>query len=81
MRERRIRYLPDFVCNAGATIGYTSDADGPSDSSGTWRKRSGGDVPASADPRGPFEGACAMAESFIETWRGADGLPDGPPLA
>jgi hypothetical protein len=36
---------------------------------------------AASYPQGPFEGACAMAERFIETWRGPDGLPSGPPLA
>jgi glutamate dehydrogenase/leucine dehydrogenase len=82
MRKRRIRYLPDFVCNAGATIGYSSDLSGPSELFSHVEKTITTTMSqATADPRGPFEGACAMAEAFIETWRGPDGLPDGPPLA
>jgi glutamate dehydrogenase/leucine dehydrogenase len=82
MRTRRVRYLPDFLCNAGAVIGYTADVTGPGD---LFRHVENVIAElmsrAAADPRGPFEGACAMAEAFIGTWRGADGLPDGPPLA
>ncbi|MEX0875491.1 MAG: Glu/Leu/Phe/Val dehydrogenase dimerization domain-containing protein [Actinomycetota bacterium] len=82
LRQRRIRYLPDFVCNAGATIGYTSR---PGDSGELFRvvedKISSLMGEASADPRGPFEGACAIAERYIETWRGPEGMPEGPPLA
>jgi glutamate dehydrogenase/leucine dehydrogenase len=82
MRSRRVRYLPDFVCNAGATIGYISDLDGPSELFRHVDKTITTIMSqAAADPRGPFEGACAIAEAFIETWRGADGLPEGPPLA
>jgi glutamate dehydrogenase/leucine dehydrogenase len=82
MRARRICYLPDFVCNAGATIGYTFGAD---DVAGLFAGVDERIVKvmseAGADPRGPFEGACAIAERFIETWRGPDGMPPGPPLA
>ncbi len=82
MRERRVRYLPDFLCNAGAVIGYTSGTSG----SGELFRHVEKTITkltsqASADPRGPYEGACAMAEAFLETWRGKDGLPDGRPLA
>jgi len=82
MRTRRVRYLPDFVCNAGATIGYTSDAPTPGELFRHVEKTIMTLMSqAAADPRGPFEGGCAIAESYIETWRGAEGLPEGPPLA
>jgi glutamate dehydrogenase/leucine dehydrogenase len=82
MRTRRVRYLPDFVCNAGATIGYTSDAPTPGELFRHVEKTITTLMSqAAADPRGPFEGGCAIAESYIETWRGTDGLPEGPPLA
>jgi glutamate dehydrogenase/leucine dehydrogenase len=82
MRTRRVRYLPDFVCNAGATIGYTSDVDGPGALFQHVEKTISGLMSrAAAHPNGPFEGACMIAESFIESWRGPDGLPEGPPLA
>lgn len=82
MRKRRVRYLPDFVCNAGATIGYTSGVTGSSELFRHVEKTIATLVAqAGADTRGPFEGACAIAESFIATWRGPDGLPEGPPLA
>ena len=82
MRSRRVRYLADFVCNAGATIGYSSDAKDPADLfARVERKITDLCSEAGADPRGPFEGACGIAERFITSWRGADGLPPGPPLA
>jgi glutamate dehydrogenase/leucine dehydrogenase len=82
MRGRRVRYLADFVCNAGATIGYSSNA---KDAGDLFRrvedKIAALTSEAGAYPQGPFEGACAIAERFITSWRGADGLPPGPPLA
>jgi glutamate dehydrogenase/leucine dehydrogenase len=82
LKRRRVRYLADFVCNAGATIGYTSGAAEPSE---VFRhvERTIGDLQnrAGADPRGPYEGACAIAEDFLRTWRADDGMPPGPPLA
>jgi glutamate dehydrogenase (NAD(P)+) len=82
MRGRRVRYLADFVCNAGATLGYTSGAADAAELFGyVERKISDLTSEASAYPQGPFEGACAIAERFIAGWRGPDGLPQGPPLA
>jgi glutamate dehydrogenase (NAD(P)+) len=82
MRRRRVRYLPDFVCNAGSTIGYTS---GAATQQELFDRVEGmiSDLmsQAQAHPSGPFEGACGIAERFIESWRGSDGLPPGPPLA
>jgi glutamate dehydrogenase (NAD(P)+) len=31
--------------------------------------------------RGPFAGACALAEAFLGSWLRPDQLPPGPPLA
>ncbi len=82
LKQRRIRYLPDFVCNAGALVGYTSNAsDAPEVFRLVEQRVTSLMSRASADPRGPFEGACAIAEDFIASWRGPDKLPDGPPLA
>jgi glutamate dehydrogenase/leucine dehydrogenase len=82
MRARRVRYLADFVCNAGATIGYSSNAkDAAELFARVERKISDLCAEAGAYPQGPFEGACAIAERFITSWRGPDGLPPGPPLA
>jgi hypothetical protein len=74
--------LADFVCNAGATIGYTSGAEEP----GALFKHVEVTIAklqeqAGAHPSGPYDGACAIAESFIETWRASEGMPPGPPLA
>ncbi len=81
MRSRRVRYLSDFVCNAGATIGYTSRAREVSELfRHVEEKISFLQERAGAHPSGPYEGACAIAEEFLATWRG-DGMPDGPPLA
>lgn len=81
MRVRRVRYLADFVCNAGATLGYTSNTTTASDLF-AYVERKIADLTAEsgAYPQGPYEGACAIAERFIASWRG-DGLPPGPPLA
>jgi glutamate dehydrogenase/leucine dehydrogenase len=82
LRARRVRYLADFVCNAGATLGYTSNAKDPAELfAHVETKIAALTSEASAYPQGPFEGACAIAERFIESWRGPEGLPAGPPLA
>jgi glutamate dehydrogenase/leucine dehydrogenase len=82
LRNRRVRYLADFICNAGATIGFTSGAEGPGELfRHVEEKISRLQGQAGAHPSGPYEGACAMAETFLATWREPDGLPDGPPLA
>lgn len=81
MRARRVRYLADFVCNAGATLGYTSNTTTASDLF-AYVERKIADLTAEsgAYPQGPYKGACVIAERFIASWRGND-LPPGPPLA
>lgn len=83
LRGRRIRALPDFVCNAGAVIGYTQPGDiRPGEVFREVERRITGLVEVvGADPRGHFAGGCELAEGFLRSWRGDDGLPPGPPVA
>jgi glutamate dehydrogenase (NAD(P)+) len=80
LRGRGIVALPDFVCNAGAVIGYRSAADATP-----------AQVLASVDatiteligaalrhPGGPFAGACEFAGTFLRGWWGE---PPDPPFA
>jgi len=80
LRRRGIVALPDFVCNAGAVIGYRSAADA-----------SPGEVLAAVDevitglireamshPGGPLAGACERAAGFLRGWWGE---PPAPPFA
>jgi glutamate dehydrogenase (NAD(P)+) len=80
LRQRGIVALPDFVCNAGAVIGYRSAADA-----------SPGQVLAAVDeavtrlirealahPDGPLAGACEQAGGFLRSWWGE---PPPPPFA
>jgi glutamate dehydrogenase/leucine dehydrogenase len=81
LRARGIRALPDFVCNAGAVLGYMAPEDcGPGEVFRIVETRLSELVQrASLHPGGYVEGACEMAEAFLRTWR--DELPDGRPLA
>ena len=81
LAKRGIRYLPDFVCNAGATIGFVCGAD----TAATILQEVDRTVAsvmgeAAVDPAGPYAGACRIAERFLATWREPDAMPDGPPL-
>ena len=80
LRQRGIVALPDFVCNAGAVIGYRSAADATPD-----------EVLAAVDATiteligaalrhhdGPFAGACELAGTFLRGWWGE---PPDPPFA
>jgi glutamate dehydrogenase/leucine dehydrogenase len=80
LRQRGIVALPDFVCNAGAVIGYRSPADATP-----------GEVLAAVDATiteligaalrhhdGPFAGACELAGRFLRGWWGE---PPDPPFA
>ena len=86
LEARGIVALADFVCNAGATIGYLAER--------TRRLRTAEDVRAAVAAAvratvdetrghrdGPFAGACEAAEEYLRTWRDPGGMPDGPPLA
>jgi glutamate dehydrogenase (NAD(P)+) len=80
LRQRGVVTLPDFVCNAGAVIGYRSAADA-----------SPGEVLAAVDatitgliledlrhPSGPLAGASERAAEFLRGWWGE---PPSPPYA
>ena len=80
LRQRGIMALPDFVCNAGAVIGYRAARDATP-----------GQILAAVDarvselivavmghPDGPLAGACEQAAQFLRGWWGQ---PPGPPFA
>jgi glutamate dehydrogenase (NAD(P)+) len=86
LAERGVVTLADFVCGAGATIGYLAertgqvpDADSARDLVEEWIHRLTG--AALEHPGGPFAGSSAVAEQFLATWRDPADLSDGPPLA
>jgi len=80
LRGRGIAALPDFVCNAGAVLGYRS---APEDTPGQV-------LAAVADriseiislvlnhPSGPLAGGCEHAAAFLRSWWGE---PPAPPFA
>lgn len=83
LEQRGIAAHADFVCNAAAVVGYTSPAHASRAQVLDAVERTIVDlVLASSDhPEGPFPGACAIAESYLRTWRPAGETPPGPPLA
>ncbi len=80
LRRRGITALADFVCNAGAVIGYRSAADATPDQvlAVTADKISEATRAALAHPCGPLAGACERAAGFLRTWWGE---PPAPPFA
>jgi glutamate dehydrogenase/leucine dehydrogenase len=80
LRERGIVALADFVCNAGAVIGYRSSRQASPEQilSDVERRITDLTKESSAHPDGPFAGASAMAGEFLRTWWGD---PPAPPLA
>ncbi|MBI2962129.1 MAG: Glu/Leu/Phe/Val dehydrogenase [Deltaproteobacteria bacterium] len=82
LRERGILALPDFVCNAGAVIGYVSTDLTSHRAVLELVERRIRELVGEAmrHPAGPFAGGCALAEGFLRTWRPADGMPAGPPV-
>jgi glutamate dehydrogenase (NAD(P)+) len=80
LRQRGIVALPDFVCNAGAVIGYRSAADAtPAQVLARVDALITGIIlEALGHPGGPFAGACARAGSFLRGWWGE---PPAPPFA
>ena len=80
LRRRGIVALPDFICNAGAVLGYRSAAAATSGevlaSAGA---RIGGLISAAlAHQAGPLAGACEQAAAFVRSWWGE---PPPPPFA
>jgi glutamate dehydrogenase (NAD(P)+) len=80
LRERGIVALPDFVCNAGAVIGYRSAADATPDQVLSAVEARVGELIRAAlgHPGGPLAGACEQAGGFLRSWWGE---PPGPPFA
>ena len=80
LRRRGIVALPDFVCNAGAVIGYRSavgatpaEVLAAADAAIT-----GLILEALGHPAGPLAGACELAGKFLRGWWGD---PPDPPFA
>ena len=80
LRQRGIVALPDFVCNAGAVIGYRSAADATPDEvlAAVEAMVTGLILEALGHPSGPLAGACDRAGRFLRGWWGE---PPGPPYA
>jgi glutamate dehydrogenase (NAD(P)+) len=79
LRQRGIVALPDFVCNAGAVIGYQS-ADATPDQVLAAVEATISELirDGLAHQDGPFAGACARVGRFLRSWRGE---PPAPPFA
>ncbi|HEY7147097.1 MAG TPA: Glu/Leu/Phe/Val dehydrogenase dimerization domain-containing protein [Streptosporangiaceae bacterium] len=80
LRRRGILALPDFVCNAGAVIGYRSARDtSPGQVLDATADRVTGLISAAlGHPDGPLAGATEQAAGFLRTWWGD---PPPPPYA
>ena len=80
--SRGIVALPDFVCNAGAVIGYRSAADAtPARVLADVEARITELIRGAMDhPGGPLAGACERAGQFLRDWWGW-GEPPRPPFA
>jgi glutamate dehydrogenase/leucine dehydrogenase len=80
LHRRGITALPDFVCNAGAVIGYRS---APDATPGQVLANVGATIEtlireALSHPHGPLAGACERAAAFLRSWWGD---PPSPPFA
>jgi glutamate dehydrogenase/leucine dehydrogenase len=83
LRSQGVLALADFVCNAGATVGYLSP-DGLGQAGVLERVEARVrqlTETALRHPEGPYAGACAFADAHLRTWLNPEQLPDGPPLA
>jgi glutamate dehydrogenase (NAD(P)+) len=80
LRERGIAALPDFVCNAGAVLGYQSAPQAsPAEVLAEVANRVTEIISAAlSHPGGPLAGACEHAATFLRTWWGE---PPAPPFA
>jgi glutamate dehydrogenase (NAD(P)+) len=80
LRRRGILALPDFVCNAGAVIGYRSARDATPDEVLAAVEATITEliVEALGHDGGPLAGACERAGRFLRGWWGE---PPAPPFA
>src|SRR6266849_4119988 len=83
LKERRIPALADFVCNAGATIGYVTDGLRNADEAVAAVEKRVRNLTQDSlrDARGAVWGAGKIAETHLRTWVDEAQMPDGPPLA
>ncbi len=83
LHRRGIPALADFVCNAGATIGYmTAELTTQRQALAAVEQRVRELTLAGLeDPDGAVIGASRIAEDFMRTWVAPDQMPGGPPLA
>ena len=81
--ERGIPALADFVCNAGATIGYaTGGLHSADEAVAAVEERVRNLTRDSLEHgRGPVWGAGGIAEAHLRTWLDEGQIPDGPALA
>ena len=77
LRRRGVVALPDFVCNAGAVIGYRSSPDATGDQVlATVEATIGGIIrEALSHQDGPLAGACERAGGFLRDWWGETPAP------
>jgi glutamate dehydrogenase (NAD(P)+) len=80
LRRRGIAALPDFVCNAGAVIGYRSTLGASPDDvlAAAASTITGLIQDAMKHDDGPLTGACERAAGFLRSWWGE---PPDPPFA
>jgi glutamate dehydrogenase/leucine dehydrogenase len=78
--QRGIAALPDFVCNAGAVIGYRSAPEATPEMvlAAVDRRIVELTTEALSHPAGPLAGACERAAAFLRGWWGE---PPAPPFA
>ena len=83
LRERGIPALADFVCNAGATIGYVTEGLLRADEAVAAVEKRVRELTEESlkDPKGPVAGAARIAEAHLRTWLEPAQMPDGPALA
>jgi glutamate dehydrogenase/leucine dehydrogenase len=79
LRQRGIAALPDFVCNAGAVIGYRSALQASPETvlADVDRKITELISQALSHPRGSLAGASEQAAAFLRGWWGE---PPPPPF-
>jgi glutamate dehydrogenase/leucine dehydrogenase len=80
LRGREVAALPDFVCNAGAVLGYRSaPEDTPAQVLKVVEARIAELISVAMNhPSGPLAGACEHAATFLRSWWGE---PPAPPFA
>jgi glutamate dehydrogenase (NAD(P)+) len=83
LRERGIPALADFVCNSGATIGYTTTdlADAGQAVKAVEHRVRELTAESIEDPAGPLMGARRIGDAHLRTWLDPAQMPDGPAVA